>query len=86
MTAPATIETETAAQFISMALSTYGVPFPVLSPTPYPDKIGIRLHPEEQYCIVHAEAFLAWMSTTRPSLDKLRATLDKKIKLNRRHV
>ena len=86
MTAPATIETETAAQFISMALSTYGVPFQVLSPTPYPDKIGIRLHPEEQYCIVHAEAFLAWMSTTRPSLDKLRATLDKKIKLNRRHV
>ena len=45
MTAPATIETETAAQFISMALSTYGVPFQVLSPTPYPDKIGIRLHP-----------------------------------------
>ena len=86
MTAPATIETETAAQFISMALSPYGVPFQVLSPTPYPAKSRIRLHPEEQYCIVHAEAFLAWMSTTRPSLDKLRATLDKKIKLNRRHV
>lgn len=86
MTAPASIETETAAQFISMALSTYGVPFQVLSPTPYPGKIGIRLHPDEPYCIVHAENFLAWMSSTRPTLEKLCSLLDKKRKQNRYHV
>lgn len=86
MTAPATIETETATQIISMTLSTYGVPFGILSPTPYPGKIGIRLHPDEPYCIVHAEAFLTWLSTTQPNLKKLRAALEKKQKLNRHHV
>ena len=63
MEAPATIETETAAQFISMKLSQYGrLPFQILSPTPYPGKIGIRLHPDEQYSIVDAVAFLDWLN------------------------
>lgn len=38
MTAPATIEQETATQFISMFLASYDLPFQILSPTPYPGK------------------------------------------------
>lgn len=84
---PAFIDTETAAQFVSMHLASYGnLPFQILSPTPYPGKIGVRLHPDEQYCIVDAEGFLSYLDQKRPSLNKLRDILNKKIKLNRRHV
>ena len=73
------LDTETAAQFVSMRLSSYGnLPFQVLSPTPYPGKIGVRLHPNEQYCIVDAVGFLAFLDQQRPSLDKLRDILSRK--------
>lgn len=43
MTAPANIDTETAAQFISMKLSQYErLDFQILNPTPQPGIIGIR--------------------------------------------
>lgn len=86
MTAPATIETETATQYISMFLATYDLPFQILSPTPYPGKIGLRLQPEDQYCIVDAVHFSSWVRDHKPSLSKIRATLERKIKLNRHHV
>lgn len=73
------IDTETAAQFISMRLASYGnLPFQVLSPTPYPGKIGVRLHPDERYCLVDAGGFLAYLDQQRPSLDKLRGMLSRK--------
>ncbi|WP_288926357.1 hypothetical protein [uncultured Akkermansia sp.] len=73
------IDTETAAQFVSMRLASYGnLPFQVLSPTPYPGKIGVRLHPDERYCIVDAVGFLAYLDQQRPSLDKLRDMLSRK--------
>lgn len=73
------IDTETTTQFISMRLASYGnLPFQILSPTPYPDKIGIRLSPDDYYCIVQAAPFLSWLETKRPSLDKLRQTLETK--------
>lgn len=51
----AKIDTETAAQFVSMRLASYGnLPFQILSPTLHAGKIGVRLHPDEQYCIVDA--------------------------------
>lgn len=87
MTAYANMDTETAAQFISMKLSQYGrLDFQILNPTPQPGIIGIRLHPDEQYCLVHAVSFLAWMNEKFPSLDQLRDALNKKRKLNRHHV
>ncbi|WP_297577439.1 hypothetical protein [uncultured Akkermansia sp.] len=82
MTAPATVEQETATQFISMFLASYDLPFQILSPTPYPGKIGLRLDPEDQYCLVHAVSFLAWMNEKFPSLDRLRAALNKKRRMN----
>lgn len=73
------LDTETAAQFVSMCLASYGnLPFQVLSPTPYPGKIGVRLHPDERYCIVDAVGFLAFLDQQRPSLDKLRGMLSRK--------
>lgn len=86
MRTPATVETETATQFISMFLATYDLPFQILSPTPYPGKIGIRLTPEEQYCLVDAVRFCDWVKQCRPSLGKLQDALNKKRKLNRHHV
>lgn len=82
----ATIEQETATQFVSMFLSTYDLPFQILSPTPYPGKIGVRLHPDEPYCLVDAVRFSCWIKDSRPSLDKLQDALNKKRKLNRHHV
>ena len=83
MTAPANIDTETAAQFFSMKLSQYDrLDFQILNPTPQPGIIGIRLHPDEQYCLVHAVSFLAWMNEKFPSLDRLRAALNKKRRMN----
>lgn len=80
------IDTETAAQFVSMSLASYGnLPFQVLSPTPYPGKIGVRLHPDEQYCIVDAEGFLAYLDQQRPSLDKLRNMLSRKRRQHSNH-
>lgn len=78
MTASANIEQETATQFISMFLASYGLPFQILSPTPYPGKIGLRLDPEDQYCLVDAVRFCDWVQQRRPSLDRLRDALDKK--------
>lgn len=79
----AKIDTETAAQFVSMRLASYGnLPFQVLSPTPYPGKIGVRLHPDERYCIVDAVGFLAYLDQQRPSLDKLRDMLSRKRRQN----
>lgn len=75
----AKIDTETAAQFISMRLASYGnLPFQILSPTLHAGKIGVRLHPDEQYCIVDAVGFLAYLDQQRPSLDKLRDMLSRK--------
>lgn len=85
MTTP-TVEQETAAQFISMFLATYDLPFQILSPTPYPGQIGIRLTPEEQYCLVDAVRFCDWVKQYRPSLGKLQDALNKKRKLTRHHV
>jgi len=82
MTSP-TVEQETATQFISMFLASYDLPFQILSPTPYPGKIGVRLNPEERYCLVDAVRFCDWIRQRRPSLDGLRAALDKKRQLNR---
>ena len=82
MTAPATVEQETATQFISMFLASYDLPFQILSPTPYPGKIGLRLDPEDQYCLVDAVRFWAWMNEKFPSLDRLRAALNKKRRMN----
>lgn len=77
------IDTETAAQFVSMRLASYGnLPFQVLSPTPYPGRIGVRLHPDERYCIVDAVGFLAYLDHQRPSLDKLRDMLSRKRRQN----
>lgn len=77
------IDTETAAQFVSMRLASYGnLPFQVLSPTPYPGRIGVRLHPDERYCIVDAVGFLAYLDRQRPSLDKLRDMLSRKRRQN----
>lgn len=78
MTATATVEQETATQFISMFLASYGLPFQILSPTPYPGKIGLRLDPEDQYCLVDAVRFCDWVRQRHPSLEQLRAALDKK--------
>lgn len=85
MTTP-TVEQETATQFISMFLATYDLPFQILSPTPYPGQIGIRLTPEEQYCLVDAVRFSCWIRDFRPSLAEIRTNFKKKIKLNRHHV
>lgn len=75
----AKIDTETAAQFVSMRLASYGnLPFQILSPTLHAGKIGVRLHPDEQYCIVDAVGFLAYLDQQRPSLDKLRDMLSRK--------
>lgn len=87
MMTPAELDTETAARFISMRISQYGpLPFQLLSPTPYPGKIGIRLHPDDQYSIVNAVAFLDWLNRKNPSIEKLKSALNKKIKQTRRHV
>lgn len=85
---PTSIDTETAAQFISMSLSSYGnLPFQILSPTPHPGKIGVRLHPDERYCIVDAVGFLDYLDQQRPSLDKLRDMLSLKRRQNiKRHL
>lgn len=73
------VETETVTQLISMQLAQYGpLPFQLLTVTPWPGKIGIRLSPDDHYCIVKATAFLDWMEQQRPSLDKLRTTLARK--------
>lgn len=75
----AKIDTETAAQFVSMRLASYGnLPFQILSPTLHAGKIGVRLHPDEQYCIVDAVGFLAYLDQKRPSLDRLRDMLSRK--------
>lgn len=77
------IDTETAAQFVSMRLASYGnLPFQVLSPTPYPGRIGVRLHPDERYYIVDAVGFLAYLDRQRLSLDKLRDMLSRKRRQN----
>lgn len=85
MTTP-TVEQETATQFISMFLATYDLPFQIVSPTPYPGKIGIRLTPDEQYCLVDAVRFSCWIRDFRPAPSEIRANFEKKIKLNRHHV
>lgn len=82
MTATATVEQETATQFISMFLVSYGLPFQILSPTPYPGKIGLRLDPEDQYCLVDAVRFCDWVRQRHPSMGQLRAALDKKRRMN----
>ncbi|MCD8062074.1 MAG: hypothetical protein LUE13_07035 [Akkermansiaceae bacterium] len=45
-----------------------------------------RLHPDEQYSIVDAVAFLDWLNQCCPSLEKLRDALNKKRQQNRQHV
>ena len=80
MTAPATVEQETATQFISMFLASYDLPFQILSPTPYPGKIGLRLDPEDQYCLVDAVRFATgsgnairpWNNSGPPSIRNAR--------------
>ncbi len=66
------MDEETAAQLISFELASFGnLPFQVLSPAPMPGKVGIRLHPDESYCMVDAVKFLGWLKRTRPSIDEL---------------
>ena len=83
MSGPANIDTETAAQFISMKLSQYErLDFQILNPTPQPGIIGIRLHTDEQYCLVHAVSLLECINEKFPSRDWLRAALNKKRRMN----
>ncbi len=73
------MDVETAAQLISFELASFGnLPFQVLSPAPRPGKVGIRLHPDESYCMVDAVKFLGWLKQTHPTPEKIRAALHRK--------